>query len=468
MAVGVNDLSGNNFEFQELINNSWDGIGIIDKQTKFVYLNDAFSPMLGYKKEELKGESFLSYVKQDYKGSFLQLLKDNIQNSYNTDMNLVCLRSDEKPIYLKITVSLMHNKKYFVLNAKDITKEISDDEILNNYVLSFHTSKDGIIQEASYAFCKLSGYKLHELINKKFSALGHKEQKQEEFVALLKELEAHKEPTKRFHLEKQSGDSFYVDITMKAIYNKYGDITGYTALMFDVTTELTLDNQLAIENSKLEIMSDTIKTISHEWRQPLNIISLKAQALQFEMEDTNAIQVLEDIKSTSKELSDTIEDFQNIMKQKSRKVDCDIEVLLNESIEIFNRKGESAITFRIVNDINKLFMLNRKEIVSILTALYMNSKDAFVRNFVENREIELKTYTKNNTIHIVIKDNAGGINIEVLPEIFNPYFSTKEKRHGVGLGLYMCKMIIQMHLGGTISASSEDTHTTFHIALPIN
>ncbi len=469
MASDTPAFESANFELKEIINNSWDGIGIIDKQTKFVYVNDAFSPMLGFKKEELKTNPFLNYVKKEYKGDFLKLLKDNIQNSYNTDMNLVCMRKDKKPIYLKITISLMRNKKYFVLNAKDITKEISDDEILNNYVLSFHTNKEGIITKTSYAFCKLSGYSIEELIDNSFSTFKHKDEKQVVFDNILKNLQKKNEVNQRVHFSKNSGDSFYVDMTMKSIYNKYGDVTGYTALMFDVTTELSLDKQLSIENSKLEIMSETIKTISHEWRQPLNIISLKAQALQFTLtEDTDSIHVLEDIKMTSKELSETIEDFQNIMKLRSEKRACFVDDILKESIEMFNKQKENSIDFKIENSLIQEIELNKKELLNIFNALFINSNDAFIKNFIENRQIQLKTYLKNNTIHFIIKDNAGGIKEDILPNIYTPYFSTKEKCHGVGLGLYMCKMLIQMHLGGTIDTKNYENGVSFDIALPLD
>ncbi len=468
MAFDAPAFESANFELQEIINNSWDGIGIIDKQTKFVYLNDAFSPMLGFKKEELKTQPFLNFVKQEYKTAFLKLLKDNIANSYNTDINLVCIRKDKKSIYLKITVSLMRNKKYFVLNAKDITKEISDDEILNNYVLSFHTDKNGIIKKISHAFCKLSAYNSDELINISFSSLKHKDEKQHLFDDILTELESKNEINRRVHFAKKNGDSFYVDMTMKSIYNKYGDVIGYTSLMFDITTELSLDKQLTIENSKLEIMSDTIKTISHEWRQPLNVISLKAQTLQFDLMDTDSIQVLEDIKMISKELSETIEDFQNIMKLKSDKKACFINDLFTEAIDMFNKQKENSITFTVENNLTQEFELNQKELLSIFSALFMNSNEAFIKNFIENRTIQLRTYLKNNTIHFNIQDNALGIKEEVLPKIFDPYFSTKEQCHGVGLGLYMCKMLIQTHLGGTIEVKNSKGGALFDIALPLD
>lgn len=467
MALSASKIQSTNVELQEIINNSWDGICIIDRQTKFIYLNDAFSPMLGFPKEELLSSPFLSFIQHKDKASFLQLLKDNVLNSYHTDINVVCERKDGKSIYLKVTVSLMLNKKYFVVNAKDITKEISDDEILNEYVLSFHTNKEGIITKASKAFCKLSGYDKEALLQKPFASLKHEEAQLQTFSNILSELESKQEIKQQLHLAKKNQDSFIVDLTMKAIFNKYGDVTGYTALMFDMTTEFFLDKQLSIENSKLQIMSETIKTISHEWRQPLNIISLKAQSLQFDITDANAIEVLEDIKKTSKELSETIEDFQNIMKNKGSITNVNVKELLDKIILDFKEKENASIEFDVISEVQGNKDLYYKEITHILLSLFKNSQEAFLQQNIQKGHIQLNTYIKNNTIHFLIQDNAGGIEPQVLPKIFEPYFSTKEKRHGVGLGLYKCKMLIQMHLGGNIDIKNKDNGIEAHIQLPI-
>jgi PAS domain S-box-containing protein len=468
MALLASNIQSTNIELQEIINNSWDGICIIDKQTKFIYLNDAFSPMLGFPKEELLSQSFLNFIEKKDKAAFLQLLKENVLNAYHTDINVVCQRKDGKSIYLKITVSLMLNKKYFVVNAKDITKEISDDEILDEYVLSFHTNKEGTITKVSQAFCKLSGYNKEELLERSFCSLRHKEEAVSSFGTLCDGLNEKEEIKERIHFAKKNQEAFIVDLTMKSIFNKYGDITGYTALMFDMTTELYLDQKLSIENSKLEIMSDTIKTISHEWRQPLNIISLKAQSLQFDVEDSNVIEVLEDIKHTSKELSDTIEDFQNIMKNKSDIQKVDLSIAIQNIIAKYKQKYENVIDFNLNNEVLGEKELYVKELKQILFILFQNSQEAFDLNDISKPSISVKTYAQNNTLHILVQDNAKGIEKEVLSKIFEPYFSTKEKRHGVGLGLYKCKMLIQMHLGGNIQIQNKDNGIEVHIQLPID
>ena len=62
-------------------------------------------------------------------------------------------------------------------------------------------------------------------------------------------------------------------------------------------------------------------------------------------------------------------------------------------------------------------------------------------------------------------NNGGGIDADILPKVFDPYFTTKDEKTGTGLGLYMSKMIIQEHLYGVIEAKNSDNGACFIIKL---
>jgi signal transduction histidine kinase len=70
--------------------------------------------------------------------------------------------------------------------------------------------------------------------------------------------------------------------------------------------------------------------------------------------------------------------------------------------------------------------------------LLINSKEAILRNGVKNGVIKLKQYYQDDTVYFEISDNGKGIPENIIERIFEPYFSTKESQHGVGLGLYTC------------------------------
>ncbi len=495
MSPEIEKLKRNNNELREIVNNSWDGIGIIDKQSKFIYVNTAFSPILGYPKEELLQFTFESLILEEYKKDFRQLLEKNIENRYSSEVQVVCQRKDQQKVYLQITISLMLNKQFFVVSAKDITKQISDDEILDKYVLSSHTNIDDTITKVSSAFTLLSGYSKEDLIGKKQNEVIFKHAKENLLDELIDSVKHHKEWTGQLQCLKKDQSIFWVDVKVKPIYNKYGDITGLTYLMFDITNELALTSQkqnlttqvslaqdeikqkdkILMQQSKLAVMAETLQMVSHEWRQPLNIISIQAQKLelQYSMEENpepkEVINVLENIKSTASQLSQTIEEFQNYVNLKSTKKEVNASKIVNKAIEIFkNDKETKEIDFiKDVMEETPVFETYENELTTILLNLLINAKEAILRNNVKHGVIKLKEYYQNDAIYFEISDNGKGIKEEIFHRIFEPYFSTKESQHGVGLGLYTCKMIIETHLNGSIEAANHNTGARFIIKLPI-
>ena len=100
-----------------------------------------------------------------------------------------------------------------------------------------------------------------------------------------------------------------------------------------------------------------------------------------------------------------------------------------------------------------------KELSQVILNLIQNSKDAIIINKISNSKISI--IIENN--QIIVKDNANGINSEILDNIFEPYFTTKEKHKGTGLGLYMSKMILERNMNAKIRVENIDNGVNFII-----
>ena len=72
-----------------------------------------------------------------------------------------------------------------------------------------------------------------------------------------------------------------------------------------------------------------------------------------------------------------------------------------------------------------------------------------------------------DNIEISVKDSGGGIALELIDRIFEPYFTTKEQGSGIGIGLYMSKELIERHFGGTLRAENREGGAVFTISLPV-
>jgi len=468
---------------KEVINNSWSGIGIIDHNSRFIYVSEAFKPILGYSEKELLHLNFKDLLLPKFRSIFQELLQKNLKNKYTNNIQVECLRKDGVKVYLDISIKLMSNKKYIVINASDITQSISDHEMFDKYVIKVHVDKNGIIVDASEAFCRLSLYKKEELIGQSFEMMVYEninpDIKKEE---IWEDIQTKKQYNGILATKNKRGDIFWVDIIIKPIYNKYGDIVGYSAVMFDMTNEISLKENtkrlkvsLDENEAKLQVMGDTLRTVAHEWRQPLNNISLEAQNLlisyQFSDEGVSkdeAIPLLESMRDNIEGLSQVISKFQLITEIKGDKQEVKLFDVANRALIDANiDKSLLKTDFRD----NILFYTYEKELVSSIAAILTNSYEALLK--VQNQTekfIEYKLFLsdKKDMINISISNNGGNIPDDIIEKIFDAYFSTKEVKNGVGLSLYIAKMIIELHLKGKITVQNKPNNiVTFTITLPI-
>ena len=211
--------------------------------------------------------------------------------------------------------------------------------------------------------------------------------------------------------------------------------------------------------------------IAHQWRQPLNLISIATASIQFDIlfnkNDKDKLnKTLESIANYSQHLSDTIDDFRNFYKP-DKEIDTElIQKSINRALKII---GDSLLSDRIeivenYHSTSKIGMFSN-EIMQVILNILKNSQDNFYEKKIENPKIQISCEDTNDSVILNICDNGGGIDEGIMGEIFNPYFSTKSKKNGTGLGLYMSKMIIEEHHNGGLEVKNNDNGVCFTIRL---
>ena len=122
-------------------------------------------------------------------------------------------------------------------------------------------------------------------------------------------------------------------------------------------------------------------------------------------------------------------------------------------------------------EITKKFLTNDKvliyqnELMQVILNILKNSEDNFLEKNTAEPKINISTKNENGSCIIMISDNGGGIPKNILPKIFEPYFSTKLEKNATGLGLYMSKIIIEEHNGGILRVNNTDDGICFEIVL---
>jgi len=246
-------------------------------------------------------------------------------------------------------------------------------------------------------------------------------------------------------------------------------------------SEIKHKDKLLQEQTRLAQMGEMISMIAHQWRQPLGAISSSVISIQtkkisgkfdltkekerdeyFEFSDAR----LQNISQYVQVLSSTIDDFRNFFKPEKQKERVNLTSPIKRALGIVEESMKSKnITISIDFNIDKKVTIYQNEMMQVFLNILKNSEDSLVENMSRNAQIKIETKEVGKYYLISISDNGMEIPDEVLVKIFDPYFSTKDKKNGTGLGLYMSKIIVQEHNSGILKAFNIEGGVCFEIYL---
>lgn len=222
--------------------------------------------------------------------------------------------------------------------------------------------------------------------------------------------------------------------------------------------------------SRLAQIGETINMIAHQWRQPLNNISIMQQAMTLKYkngslssEDMSEIQ--KKIYSQIDYMSDTINSFRDFFKPEKEIEKFNIRDVISHILSISRPEIEkNHISLSYYQNVEVTTQGYPNELGQALLSIINNAKDQLLFSACEEKEITVEVEVDEKNISIKISDTGGGIKDDVMEKLFEPYFSTKGK-NGTGLGLYIAKMIIEEHMNGSISVKNSDKGAVFTIDL---
>lgn len=239
----------------------------------------------------------------------------------------------------------------------------------------------------------------------------------------------------------------------------------------DITQKIEEERILRM-NTRQAQMGEMISMIAHQWRQPLAIINsissqMRLTELMKEENDLLFIDNLIKIEEQSTHLSQTISAYRDFFRPDKPKEQFYISILINNALSLIDHTLKNrGITIEKSFKHDFKLLTYRNEILQVVIALLKNSLDAFEEKGSSDAQILITLDSDDEYGIMSFADNAGGISPEVINKLFIPYFTTKTKSNGTGLGLYMSKMIIQDHCNGFLEVESEGAQTVFTIKLP--
>ena len=230
----------------------------------------------------------------------------------------------------------------------------------------------------------------------------------------------------------------------------------------NITKEKEKDS-LILQQSRFAAMGEMIGNIAHQWRQPLSSISAIATGTKLRyknnlISDEELDDTFVKIKDYTQHLSKTIDDFRDFFKYDKTKELFEIGEVINKSISLTDAAYKDNHIQFILKNTKDMVMLNgsSSELSQVFLNNLNNAKDALIENNIEDKIVELEIIKEDEFAIVKIHDNAGGIPDEIKAKVFDPYFTTKHKSQGTGIGLFMSKKIISQHFDGDIEVHNRE------------
>ena len=244
-------------------------------------------------------------------------------------------------------------------------------------------------------------------------------------------------------------------------------------------------DHIMYQHARLASMGEMIGNIAHQWRQPLNALTLLIQSfgtksLSGKLDQTFIDKQVNEGMRLAVSMSDTIEDFRNFFSPSKEKEHFNLGKSIHDTLEMssFFCKDEN-IDIQVHCDEDITIYGYSNEFSQVILNFINNARDNFKhRHIHDDKKIDItikEMKGKHPTVNIYFADNGGGIEEHIIDRVFEPYFTTKHKATGTGIGLYMSKQIIEAQMNGLVSVRNAQKEfddkaymcAEFKIAIPV-
>lgn len=491
-----------------MINSINDAINITDMDQEIIFVNNAFLKMYGYSLDEIIGKK-IDIIRSDKNDERIlnKIYPETLKGGWKG--RLVNKRKDGSEFVIELTTSLIKdengNAVAMVGISKDLTEQVKAEEKLkeaqDKYRTLFLELKDAVYESSvDGKFIELNPAGLELFGVKSFEQIKHVDIAKEIYL-----LQDQREQFKR-ELEKTGFVSNYqIDIkrlngevatvleTSMAVKNKKGEIIGYRGILRDITEIKKNEERLKLLIEKFENLTLQLRRSEQELKE-LNaskdkFFSIVAHDLRSPFSSLLNFSefLVEDIDELSKE---EIKSFAEKINESSKNVFALLENLLQWSRIQTGKIPYEPTTFNIYHKINQIINLLKNNAedkkINIInevapTTLVFADEDmifSVMQNLLsnaikftrENGSIIFKSQIRDNDVELSVKDNGVGIKEEDLKKLFridvhHTTYGTKEEK-GSGLGLLLCKEMVERNRGKIWVTSKVGEGTTFTFTIP--
>jgi len=449
-----------------LINSIPDLVWMKDEAGVYLHCNKRFEDFFGAKHDEIVGKTDFDFVDNELATYFRKNDVVAMEVAHSVEnFEEITFASDGHKEYLQTVKTAVKDDLSNIVGVLGVGRDITTIKEQNKKLLEqkvefetiFNTSKDGIaildleskFLDCNQAYLNMTGYSKEELLTKSCIELTIPEDvsKTKEVMNTVIEQGYFENFEKNCLI--QNSETLQVNMSLALMPDKKRIL---------ISTKNVTGLKILEQQAKLISMGEMIGNIAHQWRQPLSIISTSATGMLFQKEfanlsDEDFIKYCNFINDNAQYLSKTIDDFRNFIKGDSEKTIFNLTETINSFIQLVDGSIKNKHINLILNlDDNLKVFGYPNELNQCFMNIYNNAKDALLELDEENRFLFIATEQQDNKVMIRFKDSGGGIDENIIDKIFEPYFTTKHKSQGTGLGLHMTYNLIVDGMKGSIEA----------------
>jgi len=509
------------YRSQIFFNHSDLGHIILNNNLNIIEVNDSLCKLTGYNSDELISQNFGIFFKTEllYKSFVRNYLKNNSLNEIS-NIEYRLKKKNGTMFCVEIFGKKFRDgtKSYSIWSIRDISVRVTSrntirhlneelkeefnklQEIINLIPMPiFMKDNEFKYIECNKAFCEFLDLEKKDIVGKNVFELFEKEDAEKFYE---KDLQMVENSSQTYETQTQKGKQF-IELHKKRIY-KDNKFSGFVGIVIDTTQKVFEMNYLEsrvkeeleknalqrqkhqkeqLENVKFSTIGQMAAGITHEINTPLTFIKGNFEML---IEDLHTLPqsklkttMLEDTKTIQdglERIGKIIESMREVSQKHTEKIEkIEIFSTILSSLTISYNRAKQVVQMKLngknfdINYINtekKITALVQKQrIEQVWIIIINNALDELIKiEDFSQREFNINIFKKQKNVIIQFKDNAGGIDEKILPNIFKPFESTKESS-GIGIGLNIAQKIIEDQ-GGKIRAYNEDKGAVFEVILP--
>jgi PAS domain S-box-containing protein len=448
-------------DYRLLLENLPEGVGVTDMEENLVYVNDAFSRMLGYSSEEMRGENVRNLVPAEAQKTLAEATAERLEG-VSSAYNLPMIRKDGTQITVRVSGVPRRSVSGAVIGTMavvtDVTSEKQAEQELRKLSRAVDqsptsvviTDADGTIEYVNPKFTQLTGYKEQEVLGENPRVLKSGQTPPETYEELWRDIRAGREWRGTFINRKKNGELYIEDAWISPIHQPDGQITHFVAVKQDISRRVEAEQRLQYSLRDLELYSSLLQ---HDLRNDLQVL----------INHVEASMMLLDTESTVHEYLDAAEGY---AERIVRLLDVfgrpgSEERNLAKILEQVKKQAEKAHS-----DLKAEIRMENDELRLVSARLLPMVFDNLLRNAAEYSKGKaralIEVRRQGDSIEVVFSDAGPGIPEEVKSRLFDKGASTT----GGGYGLYLSRRVVEAYNGTMELIESRLGGASFRILLP--